>query len=98
MAQYRIAPRARADVLAIWRRIAENASVDTARRFSQQLHERFSLLAEQPRMGRARPEVSPDIRSHPVGDYVIFYRPTDYGVEIAHVRHARRRALDTMDA
>ncbi len=94
MAQYHIAPRARADVLAIWKRIAENASVDTARRFNQQLHESFSLLAEQPRMGRARPELSPNIHSHPFGNYVIFYRPADYGVEIAHVRHARRRDPD----
>ena len=44
-------------------------------------------------MGTARPQLSPDLRSWPVGNYVVLYRPADYGVEIVRVRHGRRRDL-----
>ena len=36
--------------------------------------DRFELLAEQPRMGRLRPEFGEGIRSFTVENYVIYYR------------------------
>ncbi len=41
-------------------------------------------------MGRARPELPSGLRSFPVGNYLILYRPTDYGVEIVRVVHGSR--------
>ena len=37
-------------------------------------------LARAPGIGRGRPELRPDLRSHTVGRYVIFYRPTRGGI------------------
>ena len=51
--------------------------------------DRFELLAEQPRMGRLRPEFGPGVRSFTVESHVIYYR--DEGdVLIARVLHGRR--------
>jgi hypothetical protein len=40
--------------------------------------------------GRRRPELRPDIRSIPVGNYVIFYRLAAANIEIAWILHGRR--------
>jgi toxin ParE1/3/4 len=39
---------------------------------------------------RQREELSPRLRSFPVGSYIIFYRPTQDGVEIARILHGAR--------
>ena len=41
-------------------------------------------------MGRARPELAADLRSFPVGNYIIFYRPIEDGVEIVRVLSGAR--------
>jgi toxin ParE1/3/4 len=41
-------------------------------------------------MGRSRPELAPNLRSFPVGQYVIFYLPLAKGVEIVRVLHGAR--------
>ena len=48
---------------------------------------RFSHLAAMPGMGRQRERIDPGLRSFPVGNHVIFYRPLENGVEIARVLH-----------
>ena len=48
------------------------------------------MLAENPLLGRGRPEFGRDIRSFPAGNCAIFYRPTDDGVEIIRVIHGAR--------
>jgi toxin ParE1/3/4 len=41
-------------------------------------------------MGRRRDELGPALRSFPVGRYVIFYRSTKGGIEVARVLSAYR--------
>jgi toxin ParE1/3/4 len=41
-------------------------------------------------MGRSRPELAPDLRSFPVGSYLIFYQPLDDGIEIIRIISAAR--------
>ncbi len=38
----------------------------------------------------ARPEIDSSVRSFPVGSYVVFYRETNGGIEVARVLHGRR--------
>jgi toxin ParE1/3/4 len=45
-------------------------------------------------MGRARPELRPDLRSFPCGAYLILYRAVDDGVEIVRVVHGARNLED----
>jgi toxin ParE1/3/4 len=89
LTQYRLARRARLDVLEIWRYIAtENEAA--ADRFIDRLTHHFGLLGENPYAGRTRDELRPGYRSFPVGAYVIFYRVAKPGVQVLHVVHGRR--------
>ena len=52
----RLSPLAERDLEEIWLYVAEAASPATADRLIDAIVDRFDLLAEQPRMGRLRPE------------------------------------------
>lgn len=41
-------------------------------------------------MGRKRDELVPNLRSFPVGNYLIFYRPINQGIEVLRVLHGAR--------
>jgi toxin ParE1/3/4 len=55
-------------------------------------HRKFELLAEFPTMGRQRPELGNGIRSLPIGDYMVFYRSIEDGIELIRVLHGARNA------
>lgn len=82
-------PQAQLDIIDAALFIAEGNPV-AADRFVDSLNKTFGQLAQHPRLGRARPEFGPDLRSLPHRQYVIFYRPTERGVHIARVLHGSR--------
>jgi len=86
---YRISGRARRDLLEIWRYIADD-NERAANRFIDLLVQRFQLLGKNPYAGRNRDELRHGYRSFPVGQYVVFYRVADPGVQIMHVLHGKR--------
>ena len=86
---WRLSPLAERDLEEIWLYVAEDASPATADRLIDAMVDRFDLLAEQPRMGRLRPEFGADARSFTVESHVIYYRH-DGDVLIARVLHGRR--------
>jgi toxin ParE1/3/4 len=66
----------------------------TPRASSSVLTQRFEALGRKPRIGRARPELRPDLRSFPYGAYLILCRVIDEGVEIVRIVHAARNLDD----
>lgn len=82
-------PQAALDILDIWDHIAED-NLDAADRWVDQIDATFELLATQPLLGRARPELAADLRSHPFRRYVIFYLPMKNGVDVVRVLHSAR--------
>jgi toxin ParE1/3/4 len=86
---YRLSALAERDLDEIWTYVAEDASPTTADRLIDDIIDRFDLLAEQPGMGRARPEFGPGVRFFAVENYVIYYRH-DGDVQIARILHGRR--------
>ena len=58
--------------------------------FIQQLADRFEQLAQHPRIGRARTEYGPGLRSVAEGDYVIIYCVREDALDILRVLHGRR--------
>ena len=82
-------PLAQADILEIWDYIAEDNPA-AADRWVDQLDAQFRLLATQPKMGRARNELAADVRSFPVGRYVVFYVSLDAGIDVVRVLHSAR--------
>jgi len=87
--RYRLSEQADQDLLEIAYYIAQN-SIDAADRFIDRIHSRLELLAESPLMGRQRDDLAPSLRSFTVGKYVIFYRPTQDGIEVIRVLHGAR--------
>jgi toxin ParE1/3/4 len=57
---YKLSGLAELDLAEIWS-YAEDASPTTADRLLDVIFDRFELLAEQPRMGRLRPEFGSDV-------------------------------------
>ena len=86
---YRLTRRARADVLRIWRYIADDDE-SAADRFIDLLIRHFRLLSANPHVGRRRDELRVGLRSFSVGEYVLFYRVEGQSVLILHVLHGRR--------
>lgn len=86
---YRLSALGEQDLDAIWSYVAEDASPATADRLIDAIIDRFELLAQQPRMGRLRPEFGPGVRSFAVENHVIYYRHNG-DVLIARVLHGRR--------
>jgi toxin ParE1/3/4 len=89
MRQYRVSEEARKDLDEIWLYIAQD-NPDAADRFVSALVSRFPMLATQAEAGRSRKELSENLRSHAVGNYVIFYRQIINGIEIHRVLHGAR--------
>ena len=86
---YRLSPLAEQDLEEIWLYVAEDASPTTADRLIDAIVDRFDLLADQPAIGRLRPEFGAGVRSFVVESHVIYYRGDD-DVLIARVLHGRR--------
>jgi plasmid stabilization system protein ParE len=51
---------------------------------------RFHALADNPLMGRLRPEIAPELRYFTVGKYLILYRTVLDGVQIVRIIHGAR--------
>jgi toxin ParE1/3/4 len=84
-----IAPLAVVDLDEIWLYIAAD-SVKAADGVIDGMNEECHLIADNPGMGREREDLAPGLRSYPYGNYLIVYRESDDGVEIARVVHGSR--------
>jgi toxin ParE1/3/4 len=82
-------PAAEADMWEILLHVARD-SEDAAFRLIDSIDERFELLARFPGAGPERPELAPELRSFPVGNYLILYKPLDDGIEVMRVVHGAR--------
>lgn len=90
MSRIRHTNAAETDLLELWLAIAEDNPIaaDESLDFIQST---VSLLATQPEMGRARPELADGLRSFPTRTpYVIFYVPDEDGLLIIRVLHHAR--------
>jgi toxin ParE1/3/4 len=77
-------PQVDTDLDAIWRYIADD-NMDAADRLLDRIGDIVGMLSDNPKAGRARPDIAPDIRSFPIGNYVVFYMALDDGVEIIRI-------------
>jgi toxin ParE1/3/4 len=76
--------QAQRDLVDIWLYIA-NDSPAAADKFLDQIDTLCKLLSTSPLLGRSREELGRSLRSFPVGDYLIFYRPKRTGIVVVRV-------------
>jgi toxin ParE1/3/4 len=81
--------QAEEDLLEIWSYVADDnpAAADD---LLDDIDATCAKLADAPYSGRLREELAPNIRSLPVGNYVIFYRPDEDGIVVIRVLHGAR--------
>jgi toxin ParE1/3/4 len=85
----RKSPQAEFDIRLIWRFIADD-NMKAADGVLDRIDRAFDMLAENPMAGRARSELRMDLRSFPVGSYVIFYVPVSDGIMVVRVMSGRQ--------
>ena len=89
MKKFRLSPQAIEDIRDIWRYIADD-NIEAAAKVRGNLLDACRLLAENPLVGRSRPEFTEeDVRFWPVGTYLIIYRASA-PVDIVRVVHGAR--------
>jgi len=89
MSKVKISDLAEEDLSEIWFFIAQD-NIEAADAFIDTILEKCHLIASSPRMGTERSELAPDVRSFPVGNYVIFYRQSKAGIEVARILSGSR--------
>jgi toxin ParE1/3/4 len=73
------------DIESIIDYVAGKSSLGAAERLLKKINQKCTTLAHFPNMGRRRDELLSSLRSFPVDDYLIFYRPIEGGIEILRV-------------
>jgi toxin ParE1/3/4 len=77
------------DLRDIWLYIAKD-NPEAADKLTPVLVSRFLVLASKRAMGRQRKELGSNLRSHVVGNYIIFYRCMNDEIEVVRVLHGAR--------
>ncbi|BDI15415.1 plasmid stabilization protein [Nostoc cf. commune SO-36] len=79
-----LAPSARLDLKEISSYIVRY-NPDAALRLNKKIIQQCKLLADFPNMGQSSDNFASGLRSFPVEEYLIFYRPINDGVEIVRI-------------
>lgn len=89
MARYRISRKALRDLDSTWLFIAKESETG-ADAVMERLFEVFRALVRQPRMGRARPEIGPGMRSFVAAELIVFYQIASPGIRVVRVWDGRQ--------
>jgi plasmid stabilization system protein ParE len=96
MSAYVLSAEALQDLQDIWDFIASD-NVPAADKLENGFFEAFEILAERPRMGHARSDLTErDVRFWPVGSYLIVYRSITSALQIVAVLHGARDVMEVI--
>ena len=87
MAIYRITPRAEDDLKNIGRYTHQHWGKVQRNVYLKNLEKRFNWLADGPRLGKHRTDISEGYYSFPEGQHVVFYLCTPNGIDIIGIPH-----------
>jgi toxin ParE1/3/4 len=88
-AHFTLTPRAQGDLSEIWDHTASRWGIEQAETYTRQLAAHVAMVAGNPVLGRACPEVRAGYYKFPSGSHVLFYRIMDSGIEVVRVLHER---------
>lgn len=92
-ATFELAEAARRDIAGIRAYTRANWGVAKEEEYLAALFARLQLIGEHPLLGRSRPELGEDVRSHSSGSHLILYRPkAAAGASILRVIHQAQQA------
>ncbi len=87
MPGYRITPRAQDDLKKIGRYTEHQWGKQQRNTYLKALEKRFNWLAENPKLGKHRPDIADGYYSFPQGGHVVFYLIREKGIDIIGVPH-----------
>jgi plasmid stabilization system protein ParE len=93
MSSYALTPLAKADIFEIWSYIARNSQI-AADHVEQAIYDACEFVAEAPKRGRSRPDLTPrslrfwTLTRYP--NYSVVYRPDTVPVQVVAVLHGKR--------
>lgn len=85
------------DLAAIVRQSAETWGRQQADRYRGQVDDALANLVRFPGIGQPRDELSPGLRSHPIGQHVAYYRATDDQLIVRRLVHRRQDIVGQLD-
>lgn len=89
--RYLLAPEAARDLAGIWQYVRAESSKDTADRVQSVIRSKFEYLAEFPKGGHYRRDLtSAEVRFFSVYSYLIVYRPETKPLQIVAILHSGR--------
>jgi toxin ParE1/3/4 len=89
MAQVRRTATSKSDLSTIADFIAADNPL-AAERWLDEVGRTLSVIATHPHIGERVDHLAPGIRRHSFGQYLLFYRPIDGGIELRRVLHGAR--------
>lgn len=92
MPEYRLSPRAREDMEAIWLYSLAQWGGKQTERYIDDVTAVFSFLTDNPKAGATCEYIRVGYRKYPVLRHIIYYRETTYGIEVVRVLHDRMLA------
>lgn len=95
MGKFKLTLKAKEDLSEIVAFVARD-NIDYAISLGDRLVQTFRRLAENPMIGRERPDLILGLRSFPVGSYLVLYRVWAGKVAIVRVVHAARDLNDML--
>lgn len=87
MADYRLRPRAVADLDEIWDYTFSTWDEAQAERYLTGLRGALTVLAGHPDLGRARNDLHPGLMVSNYVKHLIFYLPAGWGIDVVRVLH-----------
>ena len=87
MSEYRLRPRAIADLDEIWDYTIRTWSEAQAERYLVGLRDALAVLKDQPELGRSRNDLHPGLRVSNYSRHLIFYVREEWGIDVVRVLH-----------
>lgn len=84
---YSLRQQAQDDLESIWLYSYREWGAEQADNYIRSLLSRFTWLAENPQLGKQRPEINPGYHCFPEGMHLIFYKITRKGIDIIGIPH-----------
>lgn len=88
--------KAEEDLVEIWLYIAAD-NPEAADKLLNQIDAKCKIIAENPSIGQLRSELAPNLRSFPVGRYLIIYQEQEENIEIVRIVHGSRYLPDLFE-
>jgi len=89
MAEYRLSPSAQRDLDAIFDYTVAHWGLPQALRYTDLIEAACAELAEAPQQAQGCANIRPGYRRRGVDQYVIYFRPTSYGIAVVRILHQR---------